>query len=78
MGVTHTERKLTWVDLWLSGHMVPQYAPSAAYRQVEFMLGRVKSLSEVSSFTTQYHPWNDLPANNASVIGRGAQEMTTF
>ena len=36
----------------LSGHMVPQYAPSAAYRQLEFLLGRIGSLSEVSSFTT--------------------------
>ena len=32
--------------------MVPQYAPSAAYRQLEFLLGRIGSLSEVSSFTT--------------------------
>ena len=53
MGTTHTERGLTWVEIALSGHMVPQYQPSAAYRMVEFMLGRIKSLSEVSDFTTQ-------------------------
>lgn len=52
MGTTHTERGLTWVYTELSGHMVPQYAPSAAYRQLEFLLGRIKSLDEVSSFTT--------------------------
>src|SRR6185436_386493 len=52
MGVTHTERGLTWVETWLAGHMVPQYAPSASYRQLEFLLGRISSLSEVSSFTT--------------------------
>ncbi|KAG8529478.1 uncharacterized protein KY384_006115 [Bacidia gigantensis] len=51
-GTTHTERGLTWVEVSLSGHMVPQYAPSAAYRQLEFLLGRIGSLSEVSSFTT--------------------------
>ena len=51
-GTTHTERGLTWVEVSLSGHMVPQYAPSAAYRQVEFMLGRIGSLTEKSSFTT--------------------------
>lgn len=51
-GTTHTERGLTWVEVSLSGHMVPQYAPSAAYRQVEFMLGRIDSLTEKSSFTT--------------------------
>jgi carboxypeptidase D len=53
MGKTHTERKLTIVTVTLSGHMVPQYAPSAAYRQLEFLLGRIESLDEVSPFTTQ-------------------------
>ncbi|KAG4428662.1 hypothetical protein IFR05_015850 [Cadophora sp. M221] len=45
MGTTHTERSLTWVTINLAGHMVPQYAPSAAYRHVEFLLGRIDSLS---------------------------------
>jgi len=52
-GITHTERGLTWVEVFGAGHMVPQYTPSAAYRQLEFLLGRVKSLSERSAFTTQ-------------------------
>ena len=52
-GTTHTERGLTFVEVSLSGHMVPQYAPSAAYRQVEFLLGRVGSLTERGTFTTQ-------------------------
>ena len=51
-GTTTTERGLTFVYTELSGHMIPQYAPSAAYRQLEFLLGRIGSLSEVSSFTT--------------------------
>jgi len=53
MGTTHEERGLTWVETWLSGHMVPQYAPSASYRQLEFLLGRIPSLSHVGDFTTQ-------------------------
>ncbi|KAK0773673.1 hypothetical protein LTR91_005437 [Friedmanniomyces endolithicus] len=52
-GVYHTERGLTFCTVDLSGHMIPQYAPSAAYRQVEFLLGRIDSLGEVSDFTTQ-------------------------
>lgn len=51
-GTTHTERGLTWVEVSLSGHMVPQYAPSAGYRTLEFMLGRIGSLTERTSFTT--------------------------
>lgn len=52
MGTYHTERKLTIVTVDLSGHMVPQYAPSAAYRHVEFLLGRIPSLGSMTPFTT--------------------------
>ncbi|MCJ1311898.1 hypothetical protein MMC25_005571 [Agyrium rufum] len=52
-GKTHTERKLTFVSVELSGHMIPQYAPSAAYRHLEFLLGRIPNLSDESDFTTQ-------------------------
>ncbi|KAF2164746.1 hypothetical protein M409DRAFT_67836 [Zasmidium cellare ATCC 36951] len=48
-----TERGLTFVAVSLSGHEVPEYQPSAAYRHLEFLLGRIGSLKEVSSFTTQ-------------------------
>lgn len=51
-GTTHTERGLTWVSVDLSGHMIPQYAPSASYRHLEFLLGRVDSLSSTVPFTT--------------------------
>ncbi|KAK3054734.1 hypothetical protein LTR09_004463 [Extremus antarcticus] len=55
-----TERGLTFSTVDLSGHMVPQYAPSAAYRQLEFLLGRIDNLGEVSDFTTQKgYPGND-------------------
>lgn len=52
MGIAHTERKLTWVKQALSGHMVPQYQPSSAYRQLEFLLGRIDSLASTVPFTT--------------------------
>ena len=51
MGKTHTERGLTFVEINLSGHMVPQYQPSAAYRHLEFLLGRIPSLSSTVPFT---------------------------
>jgi carboxypeptidase D len=33
--------------------MIPQYAPTAAYRQLEFLLGRIDNLGVRSDFTTQ-------------------------
>ncbi|KAM0147366.1 hypothetical protein ACHAQE_010317 [Botrytis cinerea] len=51
MGSTKTERGLTFVEVSLSGHMVPQYQPAAAFRLVEFLLGRVSSISESEPFT---------------------------
>ena len=51
-GTAHTERGLTFVEVSLSGHMIPQYAPSAAYRLMEFMLGRIESVTEGGCFTT--------------------------
>ncbi|GAB1314987.1 hypothetical protein MFIFM68171_05197 [Madurella fahalii] len=47
-----SERGLTYVGIDLAGHMVPQYAPSAAYRQIEFMLGRVDCMNCTVPFTT--------------------------
>ncbi|CAK7223431.1 hypothetical protein SCUCBS95973_005177 [Sporothrix curviconia] len=52
MGTAHSERGLTYVGIDLSGHMVPEYAPSAAYRHLEFLLGRISSLSSTEPFTT--------------------------
>lgn len=51
-GKTHTERGLTWVEVYLAGHMIPQFAPGAAYRHLEFLLGRIGSLTEQGNFTT--------------------------
>jgi carboxypeptidase D len=47
-----SERGLTYVGIDLAGHMVPQYAPSAAYRHVEYMLGRVDCMNCTTPFTT--------------------------
>lgn len=52
MGQYHSERGLTLVTVDLSGHMVPQYAPSASYRHVEYLLGRIDSLGSTVPFTT--------------------------
>ncbi|KAK0102566.1 hypothetical protein ONS95_006177 [Cadophora gregata] len=51
-GVTHSERGLTFVKVNLAGHFVAQYTPGAAYRQLEFLLGRISSLEEVGPYTT--------------------------
>ncbi len=68
MGTTHTERGLTYVGVTLSGHMVPQYQPTAAFRQLEFLLGRVSSLSAKTPFTTDKNssqPSSSLGSGNA-------------
>ncbi|EFX04019.1 serine carboxypeptidase [Grosmannia clavigera kw1407] len=68
LGTAHTERGLTYAAVDLSGHMIPQYAPSVAYRQLEFLLGRVSSLSSTEPFTTDANvtqPTGDLGNGNA-------------
>ena len=51
-GTTHTERGLTFVTVNLAGHEIPQYTPGAAYRQLEFLLGRIESLEQGGDYTT--------------------------
>ena len=48
-----TERGLTFVTVTSGGHQLPQYSPGGTYRMLEFLLGRISSLDEVSDFTTQ-------------------------
>lgn len=66
LGTTHTERGLTWVSVDLSGHMIPQYAPSASYRHLEFLLGRIDSLSSTVSFTTDDYPQSNQTLGNGT------------
>lgn len=75
-GTTHTERGLTWVETFLSGHMIPQYAPTAAYRQLEFLLGRIPSLTTVSDFTTQGGKWGN--GNQTSIGSFGSLPIPKF
>ncbi|KZT23191.1 alpha/beta-hydrolase [Neolentinus lepideus HHB14362 ss-1] len=39
LGTAHTERGLTYVEVALSGHMVPQFSPLAAFQIMEYLLG---------------------------------------
>jgi carboxypeptidase D len=52
-GRTHTERGLTFVTVNMAGHEIPEYVPGAAYRQLEFLLGRISSLEQEGDYTTQ-------------------------
>ncbi|CAI7589689.1 unnamed protein product [Penicillium glandicola] len=52
LGTAHTERGLTFTSVYNSGHEIPQYAPGAAYRHLEFLLGRIENLQQRGSFTT--------------------------
>lgn len=51
-GSWHTERGLTFVQVTLAGHEIPQYTPGVAYRTLEFLLGRIENLSVGGDFTT--------------------------
>ncbi|KAI3326852.1 alpha/beta-hydrolase [Xylariaceae sp. AK1471] len=72
MGTTHTERGLTYVGIDLSGHMVPQYAPSAAFRHLEFLLGRVDSLSSTAAFSIA----SNITQPAADTLGNGTGPAT--
>lgn len=53
LGSWGQERGLTFYQVQLAGHELPGYAPGAAYRAIELLLGRIDSLSTVGDFTTQ-------------------------
>lgn len=40
LGTTHTERGLTYYEVELSGHMVPQFSPLAAYQAMQYLMGQ--------------------------------------
>ncbi|KAF7318183.1 Carboxypeptidase [Mycena chlorophos] len=45
LGTAHTERGLTFVEVELSGHMIPQYSPIAAFETMSFLMGFRDSLN---------------------------------
>lgn len=53
LGSWVSERGLTFYRVQLAGHELPGYAPGAAYRMLELLLGRIDSLSQEGDFTTQ-------------------------
>ena len=78
-GSFRTERGLTFVSIDLSGHEVPEFQPSAAYRHLELLLGRINSLDEVSPFTTQpdvVQPAAMLGSGTAPVKQDNGREMS--
>lgn len=66
MGKWRTERNVTYIQQYQSGHMVPQFQPSAAYRQLEFLLGRISDLGERSDFTTQTGDFGNKPGSSCT------------
>ncbi|KAI1789184.1 alpha/beta-hydrolase [Ganoderma leucocontextum] len=44
-GNMHTERGLTYVEFYYSGHMTPQFVPWAAYQTIAYVLGKRDSPS---------------------------------
>ncbi|KAJ7135973.1 Alpha/Beta hydrolase protein [Mycena epipterygia] len=51
MGTLHAERGLSLVDVYLAGHQLLQWQPAAAFRQLEFVLGRVESMGGTEDWT---------------------------
>ncbi|KAJ3506989.1 hypothetical protein NMY22_g17076 [Coprinellus aureogranulatus] len=39
MGTSHTERGLTYIEVVLSGHMIPQFSPVAAFQSMKYLMG---------------------------------------
>ncbi|KAF8852153.1 alpha/beta-hydrolase [Acephala macrosclerotiorum] len=54
------------VSVDLSGHMIPQYAPSASYRHLEFLLGRIDLLSSTVPFTTEDYSQSNQTLGNGT------------
>jgi carboxypeptidase D len=67
LGTTHTERGLTWSLVTLTGHMVPGWQAAVAYRQTEFLLGRVSSLSSTQPFAA----YSNITQPSADSLGNG-------
>ncbi|KAI1821532.1 Alpha/Beta hydrolase protein [Xylaria intraflava] len=71
LGSAHTERGLTYTGVDLSGHMIPQFAPSVAFRHLEFLLGHVDSLSSTKPFTIAPNISQPAPDTLGNATGPG-------
>jgi carboxypeptidase D len=58
--------------------VVPQYAPSASYRHLEFLLGRIDSLSSNASFTTMPFQQPDAMFGNETAPPRKRRRGAEF
>ncbi|KAK4506376.1 hypothetical protein PRZ48_000106 [Zasmidium cellare] len=52
LGTWGTERGLTFYEVRLSGHEIPQYAPGAAFRVMQLLLGGIDILDDRGGFTS--------------------------
>lgn len=75
MGTTHYERGLSFVVSQLAGHEGPEYTPAASMRILEKLLGRIKSLDQVSPFTLPQISNITQPTGN---IGNGTVAIPCF
>ncbi|KAI0120670.1 putative serine-TYPE carboxypeptidase F precursor [Xylariales sp. AK1849] len=71
LGTAHTERGLTYMTVTLSGHEVPGWQPSVAYRQLEVLLGRVDNMQSTVPFTTDTN--NTVQPTGSLGLGTGPQ-----
>ena len=44
VGIKHYERGLMWVETFLGSHTQPESQPRAAYRHLQWLLGRIEDL----------------------------------
>jgi carboxypeptidase D len=71
LGTTHTERGLTWSLVTLTGHMVAGWQQAVSFRQLEFLLGRVDSLSStqpLSNYANATQPAADTLGNGVGPV----------
>ncbi|KZV87104.1 alpha/beta-hydrolase [Exidia glandulosa HHB12029] len=71
IGTAHTERKLSYVEVNLAGHMMPQFAPWAAFKTLSFLLGRIPSLNSTTIDASLF-------PNDDELFGRGPRSKRTF
>ncbi|KAF8755616.1 Alpha beta-hydrolase [Rhizoctonia solani] len=76
LGAMHQERNLTYVEVDLSGHMMPLYAPWAAYKTLSYLLGR-EELTDHTNDAALYPSAYELygSASSKKVVNRHRTEL---